>query len=112
MPAPDRNPTPLTQQMLDELTKYVIAEPYPFVLDLSKCHGSFLVTIDGREIFDWAGYFGAKLIAHNHPRLYEPEYVRKLVTAANNKTASSNSVLQVTQVGYSKNSEYFFHFIL
>jgi L-lysine 6-transaminase len=85
------NPPPsitTTQQMLDELSQYVIAEPYPFVLDLEKCHGSWLATLDGREIFDWAGYFGAKLIAHNHPGLSEPEYLRKLILAANNKTAN------------------------
>jgi L-lysine 6-transaminase len=75
-------------QMLEELSRYVIAEPYPFVLDLEKCHGSWLVTLEGKEIFDWAGYFGSKLIAHNHPGLSEPEYLRKLITAANNKTAN------------------------
>jgi L-lysine 6-transaminase len=74
--------------MLDELSRYVIAEPYPFVLDLEKCHGSWLVTQEGKEIFDWAGYFGSKLIAHNHPGLSEPEYLRKLIIAANNKTAN------------------------
>jgi L-lysine 6-transaminase len=46
-------------QMLKELSRYVIAEPYPFVLDLKKCHGSWLVTLEGKEIFDWAGYFGS-----------------------------------------------------
>jgi L-lysine 6-transaminase len=74
--------------MLDELGKYVVAEPYPFVVDLERCHGSFLVTLEGREIFDWAGYYGSKLIAHNHPGLSEPEYVRQLVIAANNKIAN------------------------
>ena len=74
--------------MLDELGKYVVAEPYPFVVDLEKCHGSWLVTLEGREIFDWAGYYGAKLIGHNHPRLSEPEYLRQLVIAANNKIAN------------------------
>ena len=63
--------------MLDELSRYVIAEPYPFVVDLEKSHGSYLATLDGREIFDWAGYFGAKLIGHNHPGLSEPEYLRQ-----------------------------------
>jgi L-lysine 6-transaminase len=77
-----------SRQMLDELARYVIAEPYPFVLDLEKCHGSWLVTQEGKEIFDWAGYFGSKLIAHNHAALSEPEYLRKLITAANNKTAN------------------------
>jgi L-lysine 6-transaminase len=74
---PANPPILTTQHMLDELSKYVIAEPYPFVLDLEKCHGSRLVTVDGREIFDRAGYFGAKLIAHNHPGLGEPDYIRK-----------------------------------
>jgi L-lysine 6-transaminase len=82
-------PTATTsQQMLAELGKYVIAEPYPFVIDLEKCHGSWLVTVEGREIFDWAGYYGSKLIAHNHPGLNEPAYVRQLVIAANNKLAN------------------------
>jgi L-lysine 6-transaminase len=85
MTAAPNNPT---RQMLEELSRYVIAEPYPFVVDLEKSHGSYLATLDGREIFDWAGYFGAKLIGHNHPGLSEPEYLRNLVMAADNKTAN------------------------
>ncbi len=77
-----------SRAMLDELAHYVIAEPYPFVIDLSKCHGPWLITVEGKEIFDWAGYFGSKLIAHNHPGLSEPEYLRILILAANNKTAN------------------------
>jgi L-lysine 6-transaminase len=45
----------------------------------------FLVTEDGEEIFDWAGYYGSRLIGHNHPRLRSPEYLKRLTTAANNK---------------------------
>jgi L-lysine 6-transaminase len=74
--------------MLDELSRYVVADPYPFVVDLEKCHDSWLVTLEGKEIFDWAGYFGSKLIAHNHPGLCDPAYVQQLVLAANNKTAN------------------------
>jgi L-lysine 6-transaminase len=74
--------------MLDELSRYVVADPYPFVLDLEKCHGAWLVTLEGREIFDWAGYFGSKLISHNHPGLYEEPYLKQLTIAANNKTAN------------------------
>jgi L-lysine 6-transaminase len=75
-------------KLLAELDMYVRAEPKPFALDLKRCYGMYLVTVDGQKLFDWAGYFGAKLIAHNHPRLYEPEYVERLVTAANNKIAN------------------------
>lgn len=85
---PQSFPAPVSQGMLEELGKYVIAEPYPFVLDLEKCQGMQLVTVDGQEIFDWAGYYGAKLIGHNHPGLYEANYVKRLVVAANNKIAN------------------------
>lgn len=81
-------PGPLSRALLTELERYVRAEPRPFALDLARCHGMFLVTVDGQELFDWAGYFGSKLIAHNHPRLYEAEYCRRLITAANNKVGN------------------------
>jgi L-lysine 6-transaminase len=74
--------------MLAELNRYVIATPVPFVVDLERSEGMTLATIDGQRLFDWAGYFGSKLIAHNHPRLYEPDYVRRLTVAANNKVAN------------------------
>jgi L-lysine 6-transaminase len=48
----------------------------------------YLVTVEGLRLFDWMGYYGAKLIAHNHPALFEPDYVRRLLVAANNKTAN------------------------
>lgn len=83
-----RFPGPVSKQMLDELAKYVIATPYPFVVDLEKSIGMTLATVDNQELFDWAGYFGSKLIGHNHPRLYEAEYVTRLVRAANNKVAN------------------------
>lgn len=78
-------PGPLSRPLLDELGRYVIAEPYPFVVDVARGHGMWLVTPEGQEIFDWAGYYGSKWIAHNHPRLSEPDYVQRLVAAANNK---------------------------
>ncbi|WP_394822101.1 aspartate aminotransferase family protein [Pendulispora albinea] len=77
-----------SQALIDELGRYLITEPLPFGVDLAKSEGMYLATVDGDRLFDWAGYYGAKLIAHNHPRLYEPDYVRRLVVAANNKTAN------------------------
>jgi len=81
-------PGPRSQELIRELSRYVVVEPYPFVLDLARCRGMWLATVDGQEIFDWAGYYGAKLLGHNHPRLLAPEYTARLVTAANNKVAN------------------------
>lgn len=65
--------------------QYCVTENLPVVVDLEKSRGSFLHTIDGQDILDVAGYYGSRLIGHNHPGLYEKGYVRRLVTAANNK---------------------------
>ena len=77
-----------SQRMLEELSQYVIAEPYPFVVDLEHSQGLWLATVDGDRIMDWCGLYGSKLIGYNHPRLYEPEYARQLVIAANTKMAN------------------------
>lgn len=74
--------------MLKELERYVICEPKPFVVDLARSHGMWLATVDGQEIFDWTGYYGSKLLGHNHPGLQEPQYLLNLSLAANNKTAN------------------------
>jgi len=94
VPQPSVFPGPRSAAMLEELGKYVIATPYPFALDLEKCEGMWLATVDGQRLFDWAGYYGSKLIGHNHPGLYEPSYVKKLVRAANNKVANPDFLTQ------------------
>jgi L-lysine 6-transaminase len=58
------------------------------VVDLAKSDGMWLATADGDRLFDWAGYYASKLIGHNHPGLQEPDYVKRLVLAANNKVAN------------------------
>lgn len=81
-------PKARSAEMLDELAQYVIAEPYPFVVDLEKSRGLTLATVDGDEIVDWGGLYGSKLIGYNHPRMFEPEYAKQLVLAANTKMAN------------------------
>lgn len=88
MEASEANGRLRTEEMLAELGRYVIAEPWPFVVDLDRSRGMWLATLDGRMLFDWGGYYGSKLIGHNHPRMQEPEYVQRLIRAANNKVAN------------------------
>lgn len=83
-----RYPGPLSRDMIAEMQRYVIYHPWPFVVDLAGCSGMTLATVDGQQVFDWAGYYGSKLIGHNHPRLSEPAYLRALLLAANNKVAN------------------------
>jgi len=87
-PAPRVFPGPLSAAMIEELSRYVITDTYPFAVDLARCEGMWLMTVDGQKIFDWAGYYASKLLGHNHPGLQEPDYVQRLVLAANNKLAN------------------------
>lgn len=77
-----------SKEYLDEFLRYVVMEPYPFVIDLKHSKGMWIKTVEGDSIFDWAGYYGSRLIGHNHERMYEPAYVEKLIVAANNKMAN------------------------
>ena len=81
-------PGPKSKKMLDEFSRYVVMTPKPFVVDLSRSKGMYLATVDGQMLFDWVGYYGSKLIGHNHPGLLEPEYLNRLARAANNKVAN------------------------
>jgi L-lysine 6-transaminase len=88
MTHPGRFPHAASAALLAEMRRYVIADPHPFVVDLEHCEGMYLATLDGDRLFDWAGYYASKWIAHNHPRLFEPDYLRRLSYAANNKLAN------------------------
>lgn len=83
-----RYPSPRSAALIEELRRYVVMDPQPFALDLEQSRGMWLATVDGQRIFDWAGYYGSKLLGHNHPRLLEPGYVARLARAANNKVAN------------------------
>ncbi len=81
-----------SKEMIAELQKYVVVDPHPFAIDLQRCSGMYLATVDGQRIFDWAGYYGSKLLGHNHPRLKDPLYRRRLALAADNKTANPDFI--------------------
>ncbi|MCX7806037.1 MAG: aminotransferase class III-fold pyridoxal phosphate-dependent enzyme [Planctomycetota bacterium] len=81
----DRLKTHISGRLNDRFYRLCITENFPFVLDIGKSRGMYLRSVEGQNIFDWAGYYGSKLIAHNHPGLYEKKYLRRLAVAANNK---------------------------
>ncbi len=88
-------PGPESRKMIKEFTQYIAMTPQPFVLDLARCEGMWLATVDGQRIFDWAGYYGSKLLGHNHRGLREPEYLEQLVVAANNKIANPDFLTDI-----------------
>ncbi len=83
-----------SRAMLEELGRYVVAEPWPFAVDLEHSHGMWLATVDGDRIMDWGGLYGSRLLGYNHPRLFEPAYLARLTLAANNKMANPDFLSQ------------------
>ena len=83
-----RFPGPLSRAMLDELSRYVIAEPWPFAVDIDRCRGMDLATVDGQPVRDWGGLYGSRLIGWNHPRLRDPAVRERLASAAACKTTN------------------------
>lgn len=81
-------PGPVSAALIEELGRYVIADVQPFVVDIARSEGMWLATVDGQRLFDWINYYASKLIGHNHPGLSEPDYVERLVRAANNKVSN------------------------
>lgn len=76
---------------LEDMKRLGIMEPRDFLIDLETSQGMWLSTSRG-QLFDWAGYYGAKLIGHNHPGYGDANYLRRLLVAANNKTANPDFV--------------------
>jgi L-lysine 6-transaminase len=97
---------PASEVYLEEFRKYVVMDPYPFVLDLKNSKGMWLATVDGDLIFDWAGFYGSKLIGFNHPRMHEKKYLDKLITAANNRIANPDFLTPECVEYYRKLYEY------
>ena len=77
-----------SKEVLDELQKYIIVDPHPYAVDLAASKGMYMATIDGDMLFDWGGYYGAKLLSHNHPGLFEEDYLKELAMVANHKVAN------------------------
>lgn len=94
-----------SNKYINEMLNYVIYDPHSFVIDIKKSKGMWLATVDGDMIFDWAGYYGAKLISHNHPGLFEAEYIQDLVFAANNKLANPDFLTPECVAYYRKLNE-------
>jgi L-lysine 6-transaminase len=96
----------ISNSYLQEFQNYVVMDPYPFVLDLKNSFGMWLATVDGDKLFDWIGFYGAKFLGSNHPRMYETPYVERLVVAANNKIANPDFLTPECVEYYRKLFEY------
>ncbi|MGJ1322815.1 L-lysine 6-transaminase [Sphingobacterium sp. PCS056] len=70
------------------LSKHLLADGFPIVMDMEKSHGSYLVDQKGDEYLDLFSMFASVAIGYNHPHLLaQKEFLGKM---AINKPALSD----------------------
>ena len=76
----------------DALSRHLLVDGYPLVLDLEKSHGSFLVDArDGSEYLDFYTFFASAPLGLNPPGLADDqEFLSLLGRVAANKPANSD----------------------
>ena len=73
------------------LDRHQLADGYPFVLDLERSHGSWLVDgVTGKEYLDMFTCFASWPVGYNHPMMGEEAFTQRLLTAAKNNPANSD----------------------
>jgi L-lysine 6-transaminase len=75
----------------DVLARYMQIGGYDIVLDLEKCKGSYCYDArENREYLDFFSMFASAPVGHNHPKIFEPEFLKKLQRAAINNVTNSD----------------------
>ena len=79
------------QDVFETLERSILVDGFHVVVDLEKSHGSVLVDArDGKEYLDFYTYFATLPVGHNHPRLADPEFQKKLLRASIANPANSD----------------------
>lgn len=71
--------------------RYMLADGEHLVVDLAGSHGPYLRdAATGREYLDFYAYFASQPVGHNHPRLREPEFMKRIAEVALHNPANSD----------------------
>ena len=77
------------REALDTLRSHVLVDGLEMVVDLSAGRGCILHdTLSGEDYLDFYAFFASQPITYNHPRMSEPEFQGRLLTAATTKVAN------------------------
>lgn len=80
---------PSPAQTLEILRSRILVDGMPIVLDEAGSHGSYLHdALSGREFVDFYSFFASQALSHNHPRMQDPAFRERLLSAALFKPAN------------------------
>jgi L-lysine 6-transaminase len=69
----------------------MLVDGYHLVQDLERSHGVWLYdAVSEREVLDLYGHFSTNPLGFNHPRLRDPDFLRRFLPAALQKPANSD----------------------
>lgn len=67
----------------DSVSKYILVDHFNLIYDIEKSHGNIIVDkITGREMLDAFSFIASNPIGHNHPRMFDVEFEKKLLKCA------------------------------
>jgi L-lysine 6-transaminase len=79
------------EAVLEVLRERMLVDGFHLVMDLGRSRGSWLVDArDGRRFLDFYTFFATAPLGHNHPRLRERAFLRRLGAVAVHKPANSD----------------------
>jgi L-lysine 6-transaminase len=75
----------------ERLSRHILADGLEIVLDLDKSRGVYIHdALRGRDLVDLFGCFSTVPVGYNHPKMAQPSFRARLLTAAVNKPANSD----------------------
>lgn len=76
---------------IEIISRYVLADIVDVIVDLEKSQGNLLYDAKSKRYFiDCISYIGSNPIGHNHPKLSDPEFEKKLLRVAKAKPSNSD----------------------
>jgi L-lysine 6-transaminase len=77
--------------VFEVLGRHMLVDGFHLVMDLGRSQGSWVVDArDGRKYLDFYSFFATAPLGHNHPRLTDPQFQKRLGAIAAHKPANSD----------------------
>jgi len=78
-------------KVVSRLADHILVDGFHVVVDLKRSQGSYMVDArNGRKYLDMYTYFATLPIGHNHPKMFDRDFLRELQAAALENPANSD----------------------
>ncbi|MCX7702918.1 MAG: L-lysine 6-transaminase [Planctomycetota bacterium] len=93
----------LPSEVLSTLSQHILVDGFEIVIDLEKSSGNYIYdSLSGEKFLDCYSYFASLPLGHNHPKMFEPSFLKELQIAALSNPANSD-IYCTTYAAFVKN---------